>query len=194
MRNRRGAALLVAAAVLAAGCGRGSAEPRTFERNEQIPIELSIEFKGDLRARVENRTIKTTLVMLDTDDPELATARIFGLDTEQVKTDGVAFTAGFAVTSYKGEGTYTIRAGSPYDAADKAQDPDQAGKKDGSSIQVQWSPTGDLNVDPMLFLRREKACKARIEDKGNKGSLTCPRLTQEGTGKHFSLDLHWEVP
>ena len=183
-----GAALSVLGILPACSGSDAGGAPETLARTEQIPVTVSITVKGDLEGTVDKQTVKTQLVMRQSEDPQ-APNQIFGIETvEPIPAGPHSISAGVAIQPYKGPGKYTIAAGSIYDSA---QQGDAAAKAGRSSVKVLWRPKADVE-EIFDYYRREKPCRVKVDKQGAKGKLECPALTDEGRVKHFSLTMSWE--
>lgn len=187
--------LLVVVLVLTSGaCVRkGKAEAEIEERNEEVPLEVSVTLRGDLEVTVRRR-VAATRILAQLGDDVPAEQRVLGVEVVEPIIEGpVRVKPGVALVPYRGEGRYTIPVGSPYDAAKEEAEAQRTGKpRNRSSVKVEWWPA---DREPEFYLRREKPCTVEIEDSGLRGSVRCPQMTQEGSGdRRFSLDFRWEKP
>lgn len=185
---RRWAALVGVLLLAGSACTDGSDADDTRRRNEEeLPIELTVKLRGDLRVTLERQTVTSRLILVESSDPELASSRVFGIETaEPVKVGDNALIVGFALLPYEGEGEYRIKPGPDPDDQKKDEPP-----KPESGIRVVWWK--DVNGEPEQFLRRGKECKVEVEDGGDSGKLSCPDITDDTATRHFSLDVTWKV-
>jgi hypothetical protein len=182
---------VVALLQLLAACaaGGGEAAPEAIRRTEKIPVTVSIEVAGDLVGKIVDRTVSTQLAIVDSDDPQLQSSRIFGIETiDPLPLESGVVTAGFGVVPYRGPGKYTIQPGSIFDLAK----PQESGTpRERGSVKVLWRP--DPSATSVYdYYRREEPCRVEIKKKGSEGKLECPRLTDERRDKHFSLTMRWK--
>lgn len=186
----------VSLATTACGGGDAGAAGKEITRLEEIPVELTVKMRGDINLTIDKQVITSTFVVRRVKDNEQADQQIVGVETlEPVAVDNMLVIVGGSIVPYKGDGKYTIEPGSIFDAAKEAEAAAKAGKKrQRSSVKVEWWPGSDIAGETVLFLRREKACKATISEEGTRGRIVCPVVTDEARSKRFSLDLAWDVP
>lgn len=185
-------AVLVSVALVGASCARGKAEADIQERNEDIPMVVSVALKGDLAVKVTKRKVLTKMIVVTGDDVSVA-QRVLGVEVVDPIAEGpVKVKPGVAIVAYRGDGRYTIPVGSPYDAVKAEEEAKRTGKpRNRSSVKVEWWPA---DREPEFYLRREKPCTVKVDDGGMKGSVRCPQMTQEGSGdRRFSLEFSWEA-
>lgn len=183
--------LLLSLLVPAAGCGVGGTEAEEINRIEEVPVELSMKFRGDLDLTLTER-ITSRFIVRRTNDKERQKFQVLGVEpAEPVRAGNARFLAGVAVVPYQGDGEYTIPVGSPFDAA-AAQEGQSSSVQ--SSIKVEWWPTGDLESEPERYMRRAKPCTVEVRENGTEGVLRCPDVTNEARDKHFSFELRWKAP
>lgn len=201
MRRLACGGLAFVALVSSAGCGigrgAGSGDDGTeVERIEQIPVELSVKLRGDINATLSKRVLKSTFVVRRTKDETLANDQVMGVETvDPVAVDGMLIKTGIAVVPFKGDGKYTMKAGSPSDALKEEEESKRTGKpRQRSSVKVEWWRGTDIKGPTELFWRREKECKATVRDEGTRGHVVCPVVTDEARTKKFSFEFSWDVP
>lgn len=181
-------------ALMTQGCGNRGASITEINRNETVPVDLSVVIKGDINIMYK-QTVSSHFIVRRTKskNSDAQAAQVVGTEpVAPVNADKAAFLAGVAVIPYFGDRTYTIPPGSPYDLVNQ-----QSGAKRveaGSSVKVEWWPTGDLQGASETFLRRAKPCTVVIAGHGTRGTATCPDVTNEARNKHFSLTLQWVAP
>jgi hypothetical protein len=187
---RRRLLLVMPAMLLAASCGGDEAE---INRVEKVPVELTVTMKGDINVTF-SETVSSNFIVrrLKTKEKEAGSDVLGTEPAEPVKYGEAAFLAGVAVVPFEGDGTYTIPVGSTVDMISSASG--GAAPELGSSIKVDWWPTGDATGDPETFMRRDKPCEVVVKGKGTRGTLTCPDVTNEARSKRFSLVLSWVAP
>ncbi len=193
----RGLAVALAACTLAAsasGCG-DKADAAEIDRNETVPVELTVELKGDLNLSFKGKVESKFIVRRTKNKDENAQrSQVAGTESvNPIRHNGMAFIAGVAILPYTGDRTYAIPVGSPMDALKQAQQSPEAVQV-SSSIKVEWFPTGDPAGDGEMFMRRAQPCEAVVKAEGTRGTVTCPDVTNEEQSKHFSLSLSWVAP
>lgn len=188
-------ALFVALTVMMGACGSDK-EITVLDRNDELPVALDISLTGDLdvsfRDTVQSRFIVRRFKVKTEDERN---SQVMGTEPiEPIKHGSGALVAGFALTPYEGDGTYTIPIGSPFDIVKQAQTGSRSGVRVTSSIKVEWWPNGNFDTDPEVYMRRAKPCRVVVKDHGTRGTLNCPDVTNEQQDKHFTLALTWEAP
>lgn len=185
--------LVALAVATGTGCRQGGSSDGGVEtRQDERPMKLTLEMRGDLDVTIKERIVETKVVVVRVSDRSLDRFQVLGIEpVDPMGEAGIRVKPGFAVVPFRGDGRYTIGAGSPYDAVTGGQDAQAAEKSDQSSVRVEWWRS-DQETD--VYLRREEHCTVDVEDDGMKGRLRCPRITQEGSDKRFSVDFRWEKP
>lgn len=185
-RARAALSVAVAAVLLAGACGGDSASDDTAIQ-EAVPMKVWVRMEGDLRVRIEGRTVPTRVVRLE--GAGEAVPPTFGVQPADLIQEGdVRVQPGVSVIPYRGNGLYTIEPGVPRDALEGAGD--SGAPTHRSSVRVEW---WKVDGEPFEYVRRAKPCTVDVEDNGMKGRLRCPDLTHEAPGgPHFSLDFRWE--
>ena len=179
------------------GCGGPEKEAAVEEINrvEVVPVQLSITMKGGLDV-VFADTVSSHFVVQRTTSKSAdeQNGQVVGTEpVNPIRYGRSAFVAGVSILPYTGDGEYTISIGSPHDLVKQAQ-AGGSGVTAQSSIKVDWWGTGDVTIDPETFMRRAQPCTAVVTDKGTRGMLRCPDVTNEAQDKHFSLELSWIAP
>lgn len=189
--RRLGALLsLVVMAACASGGGGGDAN---VSRSDELDIEWTVRLRGGLDLTVEKQVVKSKFVIVRTTDKKREYDQALGMEPlEPIRVGGASFKPGFVINPFKGNGSYEIQAGSPFDAPkQEAENPGQ--RRSRSSVSVEWYPTGDPTGESFVYLRRAEPCTAKVEDGGNRGRLFCPVHTGEQQDKKFSLEFAWRV-
>lgn len=193
---RRLAILALATALLAASCGgEGEAAIEPINRSEEVPVEIAVEITGDLSITLRE-TIPSNFIVHRTANTseDSRNTQIVGTEPlEPIKYGSAAILPGIGLIPYDGDGTYTITEGSPFDAI-KEVEATQKGPLEKSSIKIDWWPNGDITTEPETFMRRAKPCKVVVDNKGTRGTVTCPDVTNEARTKHFSFKMSWVAP
>lgn len=189
MLKRTLAALAVIVGMTGGACSPGNDASDDVETQEERPMKLTVELRGDLEVTVKPRVITTKVLVVQSSDPALAQYQVLGIESVDPITEGpVKVKPGFAIVPFHGDGKYTIAEGSPQDVANEQLDPQKT--RDQSSVRVEWWAA---DREPEYYLRREKPCTVEVEDDGLKGRLRCLQMTQEGSGgRRFSIDFRWE--
>lgn len=173
--------------VITAACGDESdAGPaQELYRTETLPVELTIKLDGDLKAGIDKQLVTSSYLAVSGRPDSILSVE----PDAPIVANGVAFSTGFGLSPFKGDGTYTIPAGSINEPLKEGETPDPR------SVRVIWSPSGDYQKDGVKYERREKPCKLVVRNNATTGTLTCSRLTGEDKGApHFSLVMTWRVP
>lgn len=189
MKRLRVAAVLVSLAVSTSGCG--SSKARAVQtRSEEIPVEWTIELKGDRNLKV-TQVAKSRFVVVRTNDKKRSHQDVFGSEPiDALMAGSVGVRAGFAINPFRGDGKYTIQPGSPHDAIAEDEKAKEAGRpRSRSSIQVEWWAPEDT----FQYLRRAAPCKAEVKGNTTRGEVFCPDVTHDGVKEHFSIRMKWRV-
>lgn len=192
---------VVISAAVGAGCDRGGgsgadASPADVNRIEQIPLQVTVKLRGDVDLTLDKKVVKATFVVRRFKDKKQFDNQVMGAEVlEPVAVGSMLVKAGFSLHPFTGDGKYTLRPGSPYDAQKEEAEAQRTGEsRRKSSVKVEWWPGGNIKGPTELFMRRLEPCKATVEDDATRGRVFCPVVTDEARTKKFSLEFIWDVP
>jgi hypothetical protein len=182
--------VLVVAVLAAGGCAQRSDSSGDAETTEdELPMKLTIRMRGDHDVTIEDRVVETKMIVVATADPTLAKYRVFGIEPiDPVGEGGIRVRPGVAIVPFEGDKRYAIEKGSPYDQLQAETSNGQASDPT-SSVTVEWWVS---DAETYVYRRRAEPCTVDVEERGTKGRLWCPSITEDGVDRRFSLELLWE--
>lgn len=200
--------IVLAIAVLMSGCaneadGEEQGSPvKRFEGESAFPTKrdrtVKIAYSASATGALEidfSEEIDVRVLMMRGSDPQAVGVYLLsvGPAAPLPAGQGASFRIAFDLAKFKGNGNYTIKAGSPLDLLNQAPTPGSTGTPeppDPSNVLVQWWPDGNVQAQPKVFDNALEPCPLSVSNDGLRGTLFCSGVTDH-QGRRISINMSW---